>query len=359
MDQDHELLIEIRDELSRYFRRTGKYTITEPLLMAEIRRLFNKVYDSSIEVIYRKRGLSKEDALQDSIMYLLEERGGVAAGHIHTVYFDYYDRNMSRHEPYTLAHSRKSLKIIIRQGLLKRTNRSIADNVVRRALQLLQAEPYRTHFEGGARRFSFSHENVQQLDQLPSQEALKRAIRFASNVSKIPQSDAAERVNKVFHTPDLHLALQIILENAHGLTIAQLHNVFEGLLTDRPTANVFTHEDMNALTESKTELETIGAETAALVRQVAREIWENTDWGTKTILSCQFSGLPDQKIAESISFDVADPARRRSRAWVTTKFTDFGERVSKEIAGLSADDQMRVSRLLEAHILNFDSEVGQ
>jgi hypothetical protein len=361
MNEDQELLESIRRELEKYFRRNNKYGLSEPLLFNEIRLLVNKIYDSRAESIYKTRGLSREDAFQDAVVHLLEDRGGIPAGHIYTVYFEYYNRNHSIGEPYTLAQSRKAMKIILKQAFLLRTNRSVAQNVLRRAIKLLEESPYETHFDSDARRFTLEGQPLDQLDSLPSEDALAKAVRFAANVPKIPQAEHAERMNKVFHTPDLHLVIQIILENAPGISISQLHKVFENLLTDRPSASVHNHEDMNELIDNDIENSNSGiaAGTAALVRSVANDIWVSTDRATKIILSCQFSGMPDVKIAESISFDVNDPGRRRSRAWVTTKFTDFGDRVSKTIAELDAEDQFRVSRLIEAHIVNFDSEKDQ
>ena len=356
MDDDQHLLDSIRIELQKFFRKNQKYGLSEPLLFSEIKLLVNKAYDTRTESIYKKRGLSKADAFQDAVVHLLEERGGVPAGYIQTVYFDYYDRNHAINEPYTLAQSRKAMKKIVQQAFLQKTNRSIAQNVVRRALALLAEPPYKTHFETGSRRFTFDGRDISHLDLFPTPDDLSRAVRFAANIPKIPQVDHAQRMNKVFHTPDLHLVLQLILEHAPGLNISQLHKVFEDLLTDRPTANVFTTENMNLITETNSNTDELGAESAALIRSVAREIWDSTDHNTRVILSCQFSGLPDVKIAENISFDPDDLDRRRSRAWVTTKFTSFGENVMKAISGLDVQDQLRISRLIESHIVNFDSE---
>jgi hypothetical protein len=116
---------------------------------------------------------------------------------------------------------------------------------------------------------------------------------------------------------------------------------------------------MNLVIDRDTRIDAMGAETVALVRSVARRIWDQTDYATKVILSCQFSGLPDGKIAQNIAFDPNNPSGRMSRAWVTTKFTEFGKFAASQMSELSTDDQLRVSRLIEAHIVNFDSENKQ
>jgi len=355
-DDDDIRLHGIRQELTDYYNKHGQYGMTQPVLFDEIGIVFKKAFNSQALAMYKNRGLSKDDAFQDVVVHLLMERSGVPAAHIHTVYFVYFERNLEIGQPYTLLQTRKSMVKIMRQAFLRQTTRTVAQNVIRRAVPLLLDQPYSTHFEGDARRFTFRDQLLDQLQPLPNQEALRLAVRFASNVPKIPQDENAQRMNKVFHTPDLHLVLQIILEHAPGLSISQLHKVLEDLLTDRPSASIYNHEDMNLVIDKDSKIDDMGAETVALVRSIARRIWNQTDYATKVILSCQFSGLPDIKIAQNIAFDPNNPGNRMSRAWVTTKFTEFGKFAASQMSDLSTDDQLRVSRLIEAHIVNFDSE---
>jgi len=359
MIEDDIRLRTIRQELTKYHNKHGQYALTQPVLYEEIKIIFEKAFNAQASAMYKGRGLSKDDAFQDVIVHLLLERSGIPAAHIHTVYFAYFDRNLEVGEPYTLLQTRKAMVKIMRQSFLRQTTRTIAQNVLRRALTMLLHPPYSTHFEGDARRFTSNDEPLNQLQPLPSQEALRNAVRFASNVPKIPQNENAQRMNKVFHTQDLHLVLQIVLEHAPGLSISQFHKVFEDLLTDRPSVSIYNHEDMNLVIDKDTRIDDMGAESVALIRSVARRIWDQTDYATKVILSCQFSGLPDVKIAQNTSFDPHNPSGRMSRAWVTTKFTDFGKFVASQMLDLSTDDQLRVSRLIEAHIVNFDSEKPQ
>jgi len=352
-------LQEIRQELTDFYNKHGHYGLTQPVLFEEIGIVFKKAFNAQALAMYKNRGLSKDDAFQDVVVHLLMERSGIPAAHIHTVYFVYSERNLEIGQPYTLLQSRKSMLKIMRQSFLRQTTRTVAQNVLRRVVPLLLDPPYATHFEGDSRRFTFGDQLLDQLQPLPSQEALRLAVRFASNVPKIPQHENPQRMNKVFHTPDLHLVLQKVLEHASGLSISQLHKVLEDLLTDRPSASIYNHEDMNLVIDKDTKIDAMGAETVALVRSVARRIWDQTDYATKVILSCQFSGLPDVKIAQNIAFDPNNPSGRMSRAWVTTKFTEFGKFAASQMSELSTDDQLRVSRLIEAHIVNFDSENKQ
>lgn len=355
MTTDTSLVDEIRSELSAHFTRTGEYSVTQPLLYAEIQKVFNAAFSSSYREIYAARRLSEQDALNDVMLHLLETRSGMKARLIHTVYFEYFDRNRAAGQPYTTLQSRKTLRKVMQQAFLSNSLKSIADNVSARAINLLQESPYRTHFEGHARRFTMEHQSLSQLDPVPQPQQLLTAVRCASQVPKIPQKSHGERVNKVYHTQDLHLVLLEILDAAPGLTISQLKQIFREILTDRPSAQIYLSEDMKTISEENSDLHTMAAGTAHHVRTVAADIWLATDSATKVVLALLFAGWTDQKIADQVPFDAANPSDRKSRSWVTTKFTNFGKYTAEQIADMDADDQMRVMTLLETHIVNFDT----
>ena len=358
MNDTDDLLQQIRRELTHHFTRHGEYNITSPLLLTEIKYVFERAYTGSTKRSYENRGASKDDAFQEVIVQLLETRSGMKARHLHTIYFEYHDRNDQAGQPYVLAQSRRGLRLIMEQALSRRSLRSIADNVFARSLRLLSQPPYRTHFESPNDRFTMAGIELDPLHPLPLPDDLKSAVRAASQVPKIRQQDHYQRVNKVYHSADLHLLLQIVLQTAPGLSRSQFRQVIEECLTDRPSAVVHVTEDMNNTVESSEDLLSQSAETAFHVRTIALELWQETDRETKVILSLQFAGWTDQKIADTISFGPKTPPVKRSRAWVTTKFTDFGSRVGERIADMEVEDQARVGRLIEAFILEFDTELS-
>jgi hypothetical protein len=133
-----------------------------------------------------------------------------------------------------------------------------------------------------------------------------------------------------------------------------LKTIIENILTEHDAGPLDSSDDMQNILENMIGPSTDDIQSLNLVRSIVEPIWAATGRNTKRILALQFQGWSDQRIADQVLFDGRNGPEGRSRAWVTTCFTNFAKTVSEYVADLPPNDQILVSRIIDGLILEFD-----
>jgi hypothetical protein len=346
-------------ELARSNDIKGYLDVT-PLVLREIQRNAIIVFNGTMNTpgyrdLYARFGLELEDAISEVIAEFLSIKNGVRGHLLHKIYFEYPERHRETgREDYDLRASRKVLRKFITNIYKKKLPKSRADAILDRVLVVLKSPPFSTHDNGHLRRFTLGTEQFSREAPIPSPAQIRKATRLAAAVPKIRQRETAERASKIYATREMHLLTELIVQEAPGLTIDQLKTIIENILTEHDAGPLDSSDDMQNILENMIGPSTDDIQSLNLVRSIVEPIWAATGRNTKRILALQFQGWSDQRIADQVLFDGRNGPEGRSRAWVTTCFTNFAKTVSEYVADLPPNDQILVSRIIDGLILEFD-----
>jgi hypothetical protein len=348
---------QIVKELTDHHRRTGEYTVTDPLIFNEVKLVAKFVFTKSATQ-FTHHSLTEDDLVQEACIHLMKPNSQGLKGYL--LYKAYIEPQAvgGLAGPPTLKSSRALLRTYIARASQRHWQRSAISNIVTRAKQLLKSSPYVTTGEGTARRY-WLEDSASPADHFapePSQQALDLARRQAQGIPKIPQAPNAERTSIIWHEKDLDHVLHTVLNHAPGLTNEQLWKIFDELLTEYGQRAPITGVTSDSIhSDSKLALD----QPVAVVLLAAKEIWLATDEATKLILARSHAGMTDLQIAQQTAFDMTDPMKRMSRAWVTTKQNELAKLINDQCEGYSMDDVERVLTELRNFTLLYEAKRNQ
>lgn len=220
-----------------------------------------------------------------------------------------------------LTHWRSLIVRQIKRALARRRKRSIIDNILERADEILSRPPFAS--AGKGRMTEHWKDGVFPEDRLPTEEEIRAATLAASGVP-ITRGHGDERAPMVYSTAALEM---LLLEVASALpckfTKADLDMILRNLLTQWLASDLVDIEGALQLPS-----ESLTPEELAEVNDIAIRVLQALDRQGRYILRAKLNGQSDGEIAVQLDL---------SRPTVASRKTAILQRLHTELNGLSSD----------------------
>lgn len=233
-----------------------------------------------------------------------------------------------------LAHWRALIVRQIKRTLAKRRTRSVVDNILDRADEILSRPPFAS--AGTGRTVQHWKDGSSPEDRLPTEEEIRAATLAASGVP-ITRGHGDERAPMVYSTAALEMFL---LEVASALPCkfskTDLDRILRNLLTQWLASDLV---DIESALQLPTE--SLAPEELAEVNDIATRVLESTDLQGRIILRAKLNDVSDGDIAVRLGV---------SRPTVASRKAALLERLRAELEGQSKESAdavvMRIAALL-------------
>jgi DNA-directed RNA polymerase specialized sigma24 family protein len=231
-----------------------------------------------------------------------------------------------------LAHARALLHRQVRHTLLDRRTRTVVDNLLDRAVDLLRADPYQaddTPPPGWIRSGT-----------TPERASATLPVRMLGlRLRRLPRlpADGVERASPVWTSETLSLALDDVVTTLGKVTRDNLEKIFNDALTSLAPSEFVSDEAGSAQTDL-----TPGPEELAVARDAVRRLTDQLDPVETAVLSFKFQGMADAEAASALGI---------SRPTVDSRKKAATAKVRDALISLDTTTQNAALHLLQQQIL--------
>jgi AraC-like DNA-binding protein len=191
-----------------------------------------------------------------------------------------------------LSDFRNLLRFQVKRYLARKRRRSVIDNLLDRAKELLEAERFDRSGTGEATRYWIRGATVERRE--PTEEELVAAARSVGHVPRI-RSTGSERAPVVYSRDDLETVLQAIGGSlATPFSLGDVARVLELVLTDWVASILYELEGGIQPSPS------LGPEEETLAEQAARQILDRCTTEQLVVLRNKLENVADQDIARQL-----------------------------------------------------------
>jgi len=263
------------------------------LVVADVSRAVVRSYDPTVYGGEASWGAGLEDLVQEVVLdRLLRERQLDYALTVASSTED-FRRLMTRQVKRTLAHRRR---------------KSVIDNLIGRALPILDGEGFATRGDGSQRRFWLANADV--LDREPADTEVYEAAVAAAVIPKTP-SHGLERAPVVYSPAALQALILVVAETlSTELSVPTLDRVLRLVLTDWVASDLVDSREAEYLPAAGA----LGPEEAAQVDAVVTDILQQLPAGSLPVLRFKYAGLSDQEIGGRLNLSRPTVAKRKELA---------------------------------------------
>lgn len=192
----------------------------------------------------------------------------------------------------------------VRRYLARTRTRTVVDNLIDRAVQVLRAPPFEAYGTGDLERFMLSG-RVFSSDAPPADGELRIAAALAQAIPKVP-AQSEERAPRVYDAEALRAVLLLLCEAVSGpLGRHDLHTFFGHLLTAWTPAFLEPGEEQDQPASSLTPVE------EALVNETAERMASAMTSEERLIFQSKYANLPDRKVAAALGLSRQSTAPRK------------------------------------------------
>jgi DNA-binding NarL/FixJ family response regulator len=193
-----------------------------------------------------------------------------------------------------LSDFQNILTFQVRRYLARQRRRTVIDNLLDRAKEVLKEHPFETEGTGRAARHSLTGATVEARE--PRDEELMAAARSAALVPRVRFSDQ-DRAPIVYTRADFARLLRAVATSLPtSFTLHDLARILELVLTDWVAG--FLHEFEEAHAKASASL---GPEEELMVEETTREILQGCTREHLVVLRRKLENMPDQAIADELS----------------------------------------------------------
>jgi DNA-binding transcriptional MerR regulator len=235
----------------------------------------------------------------------------------------------------------------IRQQLRRRRTRSVVDNLVDRARDVLSHEPFVAEKVG--RRVLYSMAGMSPERRAPTEIEVRSAAQRAALIPRIPARGVETRAPVVYSAENLRLLLETVARAlpAH-FSLTEIRSILDLLLTDLVASNLSPVWQDN---EASQELPTtegggplmaeraLRPEQQALVSSAADPLWKALSSVQRSVLRGKLAGAADADIARELGI---------SRPTIIKRKTEALAILSDHLGGLEESVQMEIISELRA-----------
>ena len=279
--------------------------------LEEVRHICGEVVVRYPAEVYA-HGLSWRDEIDDLVQEvvvdrLLKERQADYLVHVSATVSD-VRRLLARQVRITLAHRRR---------------RTVVDQLLDRARQLLRDSSFEK-LTSDPDSWSLAGKSV--VDRSASPAELRLAERRVRSIPTIA-GDGLERAPTVYRSEDLRQLLSVVAETLPtAFEVRDLDLIFRSLLTSY-LPSVLDHVGANALAPTD-------ADTEEIEMSAAREVVDMLDAEQRTIVAAKLSGVADADIAAALGLSRPTVAKRRTLAF---------DRVRPSLAPFDDEARLRIA----------------
>jgi hypothetical protein len=236
----------------------------------------------------------------------------------------------------------------VRQQLRRRRKRSVVDNLVARARDVLSRDPFVAEEVG--RRVLYSLNAASAERRTPTEHELRRAAQRAALIPRIPARGVDTRAPVVYSSENLQLLLETVaraLPTVFSLT--EIRSILDLLLTDLVASNLSPiWEDNEAQQEPPTTADDPGPLMAerslqpdqqALVSDALGPLWAALSSAQRAVIKGKLAGAPDTDIAGELGISRPTVIKRKTEALAV---------LSDHLDGLEEPVQMEIIAELRA-----------
>ena len=222
----------------------------------------------------------------------------------------------------------------VKRYLARQRQRSVIDNLLDRAKQILQRHPFETTGSGRAARYSLRGSTREARE--PTAEEVTRAARSLALVPRIPFA-AQERAPTVYSAEGLAALLQTVAESLPtSFSLHDLARILELVLTDWVTGFLYN------FVEAEGQLSgSLSPEEEMMAEEAANEILARCDAEHLLVLRRKLENMSDQAIAEELGV---------SRPTVHARKTEAMARIRDALGELPAHVQASVMDRVSGHL---------
>ena len=215
--------------------------VVGPLIFDEFERAIATVYRRLAGRLIRD-GFDEDEAASSAVAFLVTEPTSGAMSPIREILIRDFQEMKDLGEPMTISVFRASLKTTVYRYLLTLHPRGYVENLVDRAIEQLSKDPYIRIEWASSFRYFLRETYIPGLEHsdLPSKEALSRAVAASAFVEKLPQRQVNEansdpyaevRLSKVYAAAEFTAVLDFLIKYADGVSKRQIFDFFQELLT--------------------------------------------------------------------------------------------------------------------------------
>src|SRR5436853_4069938 len=280
-------LAELRDEYRSV--RIG------PKILGEVRAVVQRVvrrYDSQVYGRAASWADAEEDIVQSVILYVLLREGQL-------------DYLMSTAQE--LGEFEALLTFQVRRYLARQRRRTVIDNLLDRAKELLQVDPFATTGTASAARHGLLGVAVEGRD--PTDEELLVAARSAALIPRVRFS-GQDRAPVVYARDDLETLLRAVaVALPTSFSLHNLARVFELVLTDWVAGFLYDFEEVQASVSAS-----LTPEEEMMAAEATKDILERCTSEHLLVLRRKLENVADQAIADELGISRPTVIARKGEA---------------------------------------------
>jgi DNA-directed RNA polymerase specialized sigma24 family protein len=283
-----------------------------PLWLAEIRSACASTARRYDPVVYARSADWNEAALDDLAMDAVERL--LSKNQIE------YICDVTR----DAGHARALLHRQVRFTLLERRDRTVVDNLLERAVDVLSGSDYVLDPSPptGWRAAGEAAQALGHITGIDSKEARLLALRLR----RLPrlQARGTERASPVWSLETLQVAVRDVVETLGKVTRDSLDRIFRDALTALALGELVVEEEGSRHLDPG-----IGPEEAVVAADVADRLMAELTERERGVLACKFHGVSDSDVAQElgVSRPTVDGAKKSASAKVRALLADVHEAV--------------------------------